>query len=190
MNRVSNPDGTVTVTFNPCDTEDCGRALVGIMAAMCASIGPALACSLFSHVLGSGRKQQEMKNIELLQVYVGSGLNVKKFAAWAAKKNESRIPLARLGPTGSTDPQTLEKQIRRLKNDPKYRECIKECELNRERELEQFKQFIQSKGPAELEQLNAELEQLEQFTQSNRPADEQVLELFKQFIQSKRAADI
>jgi hypothetical protein len=51
----------------------------------------------------------------LMAEYIKSGLSVKRFAANLAEKNKSLGRDYRYGANGSTNPETLEKQIRRQK---------------------------------------------------------------------------
>src|SRR5262245_27115897 len=63
----------------------------------------------------SKRRRQRGKNLRLLRAYHDSRLSVKGFAAKIAEKNKSLSRDYRYGPNGSTNAETIEKQIRRLK---------------------------------------------------------------------------
>jgi hypothetical protein len=137
---------TTTISFNRDDPKDCNRALVEMAYTIWASHGPAKARQLFSKTTLSRKFVGEANNIQLMAMYVANrrlfGISVKHFAAFIAKINGELPRDSRYGPRGSTNPETLEKQIRREKKraakDPSYRKRIEsfaEMQLRRGAEV-------------------------------------------------------
>jgi hypothetical protein len=106
----------VVIRFDPGKLQSCRRAILQL----CAVIEDHHSPTVLRHlVVGAipldGRDLQLANNDRLLVKYMRSGLSIRKCAAMLAEKNKSLPPDLRYGPTGTTNAETLEKQIRRLK---------------------------------------------------------------------------
>jgi hypothetical protein len=124
--------GTATISFNPDDPEDCKRAVIKMRWILWDHLGPAQVWRLFSEWTPSRRLIGVSSNFELMAMYVAfwkaRKISVGKYAAAYAKMNGTLSRDYRGGPRGSTNPEALEKQIRREKKraaeDPGYGERI------------------------------------------------------------------
>jgi hypothetical protein len=76
--------------------------------------GPVIAQRIFSAASPSKRRLAFNKNVALMLVYrKNKHLGVDQAATKIAKENEALPPERRYGPTGTTSPTTMAKQIRR-----------------------------------------------------------------------------
>jgi hypothetical protein len=105
-----------TLTVNIDDLHDCRRAIDKLGFAIWKRHGLAATRKLFAEcTMVSKRALKGRRNMRLLEEFLASPLSVDKFAASAAEKNKSLPHEYRMGPTGSTEPATIAKQIRRLR---------------------------------------------------------------------------
>jgi hypothetical protein len=117
MSMSKTSDGKVTITFDPKDPMQCGIAICEIKSVILVEHSAAMVHAILSAAMGSNpkRRLQELKNWELLLHYERSRAPLKKFARFIARENKALGPLLRWGPSGSTNPEILERHIKRLK---------------------------------------------------------------------------
>ena len=122
-------DFNTLMWFDARDLGECHRAVSQLLSAILKYHGPTIARRLFAEA-SSKRKLRVDKNVQLMTEYIRSGLSVKRFAANLAERNKSLARDYRYGANGTTNPETLEKQIRRQKKlmeqQPIYRKFIEE----------------------------------------------------------------
>jgi hypothetical protein len=105
------------ISFDADDLDDCERAVVKLREVIWHVYGAAAARRLFAQATLSRRKVKEDKNDLLLAEYLHYstrfGWSVKRCAKYLAEQN-GRLPREwQTGPSGSTSPETMEKQLRR-----------------------------------------------------------------------------
>jgi hypothetical protein len=105
----------VQISFDADDREDCVRALIKIQGVLENAYGMKQVGRWLARLTPTQRDIKFSKNFQLMDEYIRSGLSVKRYAKKLAEKNGSLPRGQRHGPTGSTSPDTLEKQIRRLR---------------------------------------------------------------------------
>jgi hypothetical protein len=120
----------VFINLEPRDLERCRGVIRKLLDAIAVNHGLAVAQRLFAEEVPlNGRNLQKAKNDRLLAEYVRSGLSIKRCAAVLAEKNGTLPAARRHGPNGTTNAETLDKQIRRQKKlmdrDPRYQKYIR-----------------------------------------------------------------
>jgi hypothetical protein len=127
------------ISFDADDPGDCKRAIGELKMVILKLYGAAAARGLFADATPSRREVKTDKNAFLLADYLfhskSYGWSVKRCAKDFADTNK-RLPREwRVGPSGSTSPDTMEKQlrrqIRRMDKDHGYREFIKDYAATR-----------------------------------------------------------
>jgi hypothetical protein len=118
-----------SISFNPRELEDYRYAVRQLRLAVLLHHGPdTLRRLLAEETPSTKRALQAARNDRLLAAYLRSGLSIRKCAAKLADKNKSLPRDYRYGPTGSTNAETLEKQIGRqmkaMKRNPLRRKYI------------------------------------------------------------------
>jgi hypothetical protein len=106
----------VHIVFDPCNLEDCWYAICWLSRPILTHHDPAMVRDLFAAAVPfTKRRLQQAKNNRLLAEYIRSGLSIKKCAAILAERNRALPRDYRYGPNGTTNAETMEKQIRRQK---------------------------------------------------------------------------
>jgi hypothetical protein len=101
------------IRFDPSDLADCERAAEYLWSAIAADHGDVTADRIFSCYALSKSAVKMSKNIDLLIMYLESQLPPPEFARKLAATNK-RLPVEeRVGPSGSTNPTTIVRQINR-----------------------------------------------------------------------------
>jgi hypothetical protein len=116
------------ISFNADDLADCRRAIGELKSIIWQNHGAAQVRRLFADAVLSKQTVRVHKNVELMASYIfhsERGLSTKQCAKLLAEQNKS-LRDRRHGPSGTTSPETMEKQIRREKKkmakDRDYRE--------------------------------------------------------------------
>jgi hypothetical protein len=121
------------IDFNVKDIEVCRYIVWALRTKIEEEHGHPATRRIFTEMIRTKRNLAAEKNLTLMVLYISSGLSVEKFATVLAKKNKTFPPGRRYGPTGSTNPTTIAKQIRRQKKlmdaDEEYRSVI-ESQVN------------------------------------------------------------
>jgi hypothetical protein len=108
-------DCILSIKFDLKDVEACKKAVTQLYTAIIEYQGIAAANEVMKTPLLSKRDIATFKNARLLMATRGYGYrSVEQAAAEIAERNKSLPNELRYGPTGSTSPSTLAKQIRRL----------------------------------------------------------------------------
>jgi hypothetical protein len=107
-------DGILKIEIDPKDIKACAAAAVMLYAMMREHHGTAAANEIMNRPLLTKRDAADLKNYELLKAADGDR-SVEEVATELAERNKSLPRELRYGPTGSTSPSTLAKQIRRLR---------------------------------------------------------------------------
>jgi len=118
---------TITISFDPNNLVDCEKTADQIGFILRKYHGDAVMTRIFLAAIPSKRHLQKHANLRLMVNYKRSKLSAKQFAKTLAEKNKS-LPLDRRRGGGSTNAETLEKQIRRekkrMQRDEHYRELV------------------------------------------------------------------
>jgi hypothetical protein len=114
--RVGYESGGPSIVINLEDIEDCKEAVSLLYKLIFNDHSPAVANELFSQQILSKRQLAADKNYQLLITVMHrmKSQSIEKVAAEIAKENESRPLALRHGPSGTTNPSVMAKQIRRL----------------------------------------------------------------------------
>jgi hypothetical protein len=120
------------ISFDADDLEDCERAVAELQLVICNMYGAAEARRIFVNATLSKRKVKQDKNDFLLAMYLlhstRYGWSVKRCARDFAETNKGLPREWRMGPSGSTSVDTMEKQLRRgikrMDKDPGYRRSL------------------------------------------------------------------
>jgi len=151
------------ISFDPDDPDDCKRAIDELKEVIWTSYGAAAVRGLFADATPSRREVKADKSAFLLADYLHDhklhGWGVKRCAKDFANTNK-RLPREwRVGPSGSTDPGAMEKQlsrlIKRMGKDRAYREFIENYAAERYLPVKVlimcndplFQKFILEEGP-------------------------------------------
>jgi hypothetical protein len=127
------------ISFDADDPEDCKRAISELRTVILESYGAAAARGLFADATPTKREVKTDKNAFLLADFLlhskRYGWSVNRCAKDFADTNK-RLPREwRVGPSGSTSPDTMAKQlrrqIRRMDKDRGYREFIEDYAATR-----------------------------------------------------------
>jgi hypothetical protein len=109
--------GTVQIVFDAANRLDCVRALNKMRDVLESAHGIEQVRHWFTLLTWTQRDIKFIRNFQLVDEYIRSGLSLGQYAKGLAEKNRSLPRDQRYGPTGSTSPNTLEKHIRRLRKD-------------------------------------------------------------------------
>ena len=112
----------LTIEMDAEDIEECRQAATLVYAAICSRHGAAIANEIFSQQLVRKRQGADHKNYLLLNTALqrlsrSTSMSIDQVAAELAKENDTMPPEShelRWGPTGTTSPSTMAKQIHRL----------------------------------------------------------------------------
>jgi hypothetical protein len=112
------PDGSEgpSIEINVEDVEECKEAVSLLYAVILNDHGVVAANEIFSKQMLSKRQIAADKNYQLLIAVMHrmKSQSIEKVAAEIAKENDSRPLELRYGPSGTTNPSVMAKQIRRL----------------------------------------------------------------------------
>lgn len=118
---------TITISFDPNNLVNCEGVVDQIGRILRKHHGDAVMARVFLATIPSKRHLQKNANLRLMVTYKRSGLSAKQFAKTRADKNRS-LPLERRRGSGSTNAETLKKQIRReqkrMRRDEQYRDLV------------------------------------------------------------------
>jgi hypothetical protein len=102
------------IRFDPTDIADCKRALLSLKIITERYHGMKAVQRLLLSMADSNRDVQRDANLRLMVAYISGQISAKQCSRELAKKNKS-LPRDRRYGGGSTNPEAIEKQIRREK---------------------------------------------------------------------------
>jgi hypothetical protein len=113
------PDGSfgASIEFDAEDIEDCKETAFLLYTTILSVHGKDVANEIFSQRLMTKRQTAAQKNYRLLKLalrLLSGSRSVEQVAIEIVEINKSRPREVRYGPTGTTSPTTMAKQIRRL----------------------------------------------------------------------------
>jgi hypothetical protein len=112
------------------EIEDCEKAAEFLFYSIAANHGSPVADHIFSRLHLSKTDVKEAKNVQLLVMYLHSGLDSPEFARDVVALNKQLPAWYREGPLGSTDSTAMVRQVNRLitkmNRNPGFMEMVRE----------------------------------------------------------------